>query len=143
MQLTQEQIEEIQAAFGKGESITLEPTKPKVYEPGGGNFWVNDMGAVCYSGGSGRLAGRERKTKEQAVQLAGIVNPTHRLHAWACDNGFNRDFVEGDYNWSVRVTTGKTWAVSNFTNYRHGTVYMTEEGAETAAKAINEGVLVL
>ena len=145
IELTEEMINQINEAFSKGESITLSPPPKKKYEPKGGCYRVGLTGGVEEAGSlrESREAGRERKTKEQADQLAKLLNQTAMLHAWACDNGVNVNHISGRSNWGVVRHNGVAEAVYTTLCNHPGKTYMTEEGAKEAAKQINEGILVL
>lgn len=122
----------------------------KIYEPKIGEWYVNLFNNPIQINNfitaddleSARKAGIIRETKGQAEELAKILRETCMLHAWACENRVNSKFIENECSYSVMISKEKASPTMHFT-YKYGVAYMTKEGANSAAKLINSGELVL
>lgn len=91
--------------------------------------------------------------EEQADDLAQLLSRTARLHAWSSEHGYLKEwededanwyvFHNGDDNWYVFPNGGK-WQSASVKMFNTPTeVYMTKEGAEATAEALNDGILTL
>lgn len=75
--------------------------------------------------------------------LARTLYNVSLLHAWATEHGYLKEWVKGENNYYIHkddVEWDWDWTVY-YTNPEK--IYMTKEGSELTAKALNEGFLVL
>ena len=147
--LTEEQYR----ALMQGESVTIEPPKPKLekWQPKGGEWFVNVTGEVfksVYSPPEIVDFGLCYPTKEQAEKASEDMRQHNRPLVW---------LVENDDGWIADWDNDKQLKYSVIFNHRlnkyeivfsryakyMGAVYMSEANAEKLAALLNDGVVVL
>lgn len=143
IQLTNEQYH----ALMQGESVTIEPPKPKAekWQPKGGEWFVNARGEIerLPTEQVTREFGVEYQTKEQAEKARNAMRKYNRLLAWLAENddGWVADWDNDDQEkWSVRYHhTSKSYeTVYNYTIRSLGSVYMSQASAEKLRKLLND-----
>jgi len=84
LKLTNEQYEALQ----RGEAITIDPQKPRQWEPVGGRFYVSYDGVVRKSDSDDKSKsfGTEYPTHALAARAADFMRPYHRLVAYALEH---------------------------------------------------------
>ena len=88
-----------------------------------------------------------RDNVEQVHDLVKRLKQLATLHAWACEHGYLKEYYYNGDNYFVYYNADPkimAWQIG-IHDYTHSsnTIYMSEEGAEATANALNEGVLVL
>jgi hypothetical protein len=149
IQLTDEQYQ----ALLNGESVTIEPPKPKVekWQPKGGSWCLTTYGYIVQ--GSDDYSeidnfGMRYPTKESAEKARDAMRVHNRLLAclsenddgWVADWEDERQekcylyFNHYDNDWEF------AWAIAH---QQLGTVYMSQQNAEKLCNLLNEGVVEL
>lgn len=150
IQLTDEQYN----ALMQGESVTIEPPKPKIekWQPKGGEWSVKQNGKLlrCNSVTEFRIFGTEYQTEEQAEKARDAMRTHNRLLAWLAENDDGwvanwRDDDQGKYYvYSVHTPEGKVYRFNiNWNDCGLGTVYMSKNNALKLCKLLNDRVVEL
>ena len=132
----------------------FEPKKPKKWVPNKGRWCIDDSMKIIdscsvYSGDVVHcieyLNIFNRDTEQQAEDLVNRLKQLAKLHAWAGENDYLKEWVEGEHNcYVVFDSEYENWVThSHHTLYEIFQVYMTKEGAEKTAEALNSGTLCL
>ena len=149
--LTNEQYQ----ALLNGESVTIEPPKPKVekWQPKGGEWFVAGEGSIPKQQSYKKFAnfGTEYPTKEAAEKARDAMRTHNRLLAWLAENddGWVADWSDdeqGKYyiylesNPKEKASYGfnANWYCRNLV-----TVYMSEQNAIKLCELLNDGVVEL
>ena len=145
IELTEEQYQ----ALCKGEPVTIEPPKPKQWEPMPGAFYIEKDGSITKFCTSIRNAfGMAYPTLKAAEKARDAMRVHHRLLAWLAENddGWEADWnkhEQAKFSLFQNVYNG-FWSFENNTQYmKLGTVYMSYQNAEKLCKLLNDGMIEL
>ncbi len=134
-----------------GEPVTIEPPKPKKWEPEGGSYYVMTNGVVdngLPSTDDTRLFGTEYPTEELAQRASKVMRSHNRLLAYVLEHA-----PDWEADWSD--TNQKKWRIiwnergdkyQNIFNIRSlflGTVYMPAEVSRELVDKLNSGEVEL
>jgi hypothetical protein len=146
--LTDEQYQ----ALCNGESVTIEPPKPKVekWQPKGGQWYVQQDGEIRNQKSTNypRQFGMSYPTIKHAEKARDAMRVHNRLLAWLSENddGWVSDW-EDTYTLKSYVfynSKKREWQASHLQYVPViGAVYMSKENAEKLCKLLNEGVVEL
>lgn len=149
--LTREQFNALQ----RGEAVTIQPPKPKKWEPAAGRYLVNASGTVISSAesrvkadSSAVIFGVTYKTRESADKARAAMRAHNRLLAYVAE--FDPDFVPDwedlrQSKYSVHKNhSDAVWAYfCNEFREHIGAVYMSEQCARGLVEKLNSGEVVL
>lgn len=126
--------------------VFLEKQKPEQWQP---KRYEHGVLASLSEGVTQFVAGVKlkseftRQTKEQAEDLSKLLRRTARLHDWACEREYIKEWEADENNWFLYKNSVNQWLVFNSDISSPTEVNMTKEGAEATAEALNSGRLVL
>lgn len=149
IQLTDEQYN----ALMQGESVTIEPPKPKIekWQPRGGDWVIDAFGNVKLSTYmSSANFGTEYPTKEAAEKARDAMRSHNLLLAWLTENDDGwvadwSDINQRKYSLYILYVSNKKYYdfTSDWSCQDLSKVYMSRPNAEKICKLLNEGVVEL
>lgn len=136
------------AALTAGKPITIQPpTKPTQWEPKDGGYFVTVTGEVREQATFKPCAafGTERPTRKQAESARDAMCIFNRLLAYRDEFDPNFTFVQDCRNYAVQLSllTNTYCAIWSSDYIFVGVVYMSKQVAETLARKLNSGEVVL
>ena len=137
-------------ALAKGQSITIEPSKPAItkWEPKGGVYYIDELNNRVYEDKNHNISnntGLVYQDMEKAYNNAKALRSYARQLAWLAENddGYEFEILENLHNYYIYYDVNNKFycKTCSTVNKLVNTIYMSEQNANKLCELLNNGIV--